>query len=137
MFKHQGWIRGGGLVFTISTVKSSKRFIQKSEFWLSSCIWSLNSVLTLNKPALILITVTGPGVWLCACVYPMSRADGLVSGPRASAEVELLDGETFVIETDVICPTGCPVLHISQICVSVNQHMSTAEKKPNLFSHLH
>ena len=37
---------------------------------------------------------------MCGSLYPMSRANDLVCGPRAGAEVELLDGETFVVETD-------------------------------------
>lgn len=61
--------------------------------------------------------------------YPMSGADGLVGGPWAGAEVELLDGETFVIETDVVRSAGRPVLNISQISVSIDQHVSTAENR--------
>lgn len=62
-------------------------------------------------------------------VYPMSGADGLVGGPWAGAEIELLDGETFVIETDVVRPAGRPVLNVSQISVSIDQHVSAAENR--------
>lgn len=71
-----------------------------------------------------------------ACVYPVSRADGLVGGPGAGAEVELLDGETFVIETDAVCPAGRPVLDVPQVSVSVDQHVSAAEQQTCL-SHSH
>lgn len=66
---------------------------------------------------------------LHVCVYPMSRADGLVGGPGAGAEVELLDGETFVIETDAVRPAGRPILDVSQVSVSIDQHMSTTEQQ--------
>lgn len=59
----------------------------------------------------------------------MSRADGLVRGPGAGAEVELLDGEAFVVETDVVRPAGCPVLDVAQIGVSIDQHVSATEQK--------
>lgn len=62
-------------------------------------------------------------------VYPVSRADGLVGGPGAGAEVELLDGETLVIETDAVRPTGCPVLNISEVSVSIDHHVSTTGKQ--------
>lgn len=62
------------------------------------------------------------------CVYPMSGADSLVGGPGAGAEVELLDGETFVVETDVVCPTGRPVLDVSQVSISIDEHVSTTEQ---------
>lgn len=58
----------------------------------------------------------------------MSRADGLVGGPRAGAEVELLDGETLVVEADVVRAAGRPVLHVTQICVPVDEHVSATEK---------
>lgn len=61
--------------------------------------------------------------------YPVSRADGLVSGPGAGAEVELLHRETFVIETDAVCSAGRPILDISQVCVSVDHHVSAAEQQ--------
>lgn len=64
----------------------------------------------------------------------MSGADGLVGGPWAGAEVELLDGETFVIETDVVRPAGRPVLNVSQVSVSIDQHVSTAEKSNTALS---
>lgn len=69
-------------------------------------------------------------------VYPVSGADGLVSGPGAGAEVKLLDWETFVIETDAVCPAGRPILDVSQVGVSINQHMSTTEQQ-TWMSHLH
>lgn len=59
----------------------------------------------------------------------MSRADGLVRGPGAGAEVELVDGEAFVVETDVVRPAGRPVLDVAQISVSIDQHVSAAEQK--------
>lgn len=59
----------------------------------------------------------------------MSRADGLVRGPGAGAEVELVDGEAFVVETDVVRPAGCPVLHVAQVGVSIDQHVSATEQK--------
>lgn len=65
-------------------------------------------------------------MYVNVCVYPVSRADGLVGGPGAGAEVELLDGETFVIETDAVRPTGRPILDVSQVSVSIDQHVSTA-----------
>lgn len=58
--------------------------------------------------------------------YPLSRADGLVGGPGAGAEVELLDWETLVVEADAVCSAGRPVLHVSQVSVSIDQHMATA-----------
>ena len=71
-------------------------------------------------------------LYVCVCVcslYPVSRADALVSRPGAGAEVELLDRETFVIETDVVCTAGRPVLHVSQVSVSINHHVSAAEQQ--------
>lgn len=68
----------------------------------------------------------------CVCVYPVSGAHGLVSGPGAGAEVELLDGETFVIETDVVRPTGRPILDVSQVGVSVDHHVRTAKQTQRL-----
>ncbi len=65
----------------------------------------------------------------CVCVYTVSRADGLVGGPGAGAEVELLDGETFVIEADAVRPAGRPILDVSQVSVSVDQHVSAAERQ--------
>lgn len=62
------------------------------------------------------------------CVYPVSGADSLVGGPGAGAEVELLDRETFVVETDAVCPAGCPVLDISQVSVSIDEHVGTTEQ---------
>lgn len=62
----------------------------------------------------------------------MSRADGLVCGPGAGAEVELLDGETFVIETDSVRPTGRPVFDVTQVSVSIDQHMCTAATQARL-----
>lgn len=59
----------------------------------------------------------------------MSRADGLVRGPGAGAEVELVDGEAFVVETDVVRPAGCPVLDVAQVGVSIDQHVSATEQK--------
>lgn len=59
----------------------------------------------------------------------MSGADGLVRGPGAGAEVELVDGEAFVVETDVVRPAGCPVLDVAQIGVSIDQHVSATEQK--------
>lgn len=32
-------------------------------------------------------------------------------------------------ETDVVRPAGCPVLHVAQVSVSVDQHVSAAEQK--------
>lgn len=64
-----------------------------------------------------------------ACPHPMSRADGLVRGPGAGAEVELLDGEALVVETDVVRPAGRPVLHVPQVGVSIDQHVSAAEQR--------
>lgn len=66
-------------------------------------------------------------VWVSVFVYPVSGADGLVSGPWAGAEVELLDRETFVIETDVVRSAGRPILNVSQVSVSIDQHVSTTE----------
>lgn len=63
------------------------------------------------------------------CTDPVSRTDGLVRGPGAGAEVELLDGEAFVVETDVVRPAGRPVLDVPQVGVSVDQHVSAAEQK--------
>lgn len=65
----------------------------------------------------------------CVRAHPMSRADGLVGGPRAGAEVELLDWETLVVEADVVRATGRPVLNVTQVCVTVDQHVSPTEKK--------
>lgn len=65
---------------------------------------------------------------VCLCVYPMSRADGLVGGPWAGAEVELLDGDTLVVEADVVCAASRPVLNVTQVCVPVDQHVSPTEK---------
>lgn len=59
----------------------------------------------------------------------MSRADGLVRGPGAGAEVELVDGEAFVVETDVVRPAGRPVLDVAQVGVSIDQHVSATEQK--------
>lgn len=64
-----------------------------------------------------------------ACTDPVSRTDGLDRGPGAGAEVELLDGEAFVVETDVVRPAGRPVLHVPQVGVSVDQHVGAAEQK--------
>lgn len=63
------------------------------------------------------------------CVYPVSGADHLVSGPGTGAEVELLDLDTFVIEADAVGPTGRPVLDVSQVSVSVDHHVSPAEQQ--------
>lgn len=63
------------------------------------------------------------------CTDPVSRTDGLVRGPGAGAEVELLDGEAFVVETDVVRPAGRPVLDVPQVGVSVDQHVGAAEQK--------
>lgn len=60
--------------------------------------------------------------------HPVSRADGLVGGPWAGAEIELLDGETLVVETDVVRAAGRPVLHVTQIRVPVDEHVSAAVK---------
>lgn len=65
---------------------------------------------------------------MCLCVYPVSRADGLVCGPRAGTEVELLDGETLVVEADVVRAASRPVLHVTQVRVPVDQHVSPTEK---------
>lgn len=62
-------------------------------------------------------------------VYPVSGADGLVGGPGAGAEVELLDGETLVIETDVVRPAGRPILNIPEVSVSIDHHVSTTGKQ--------
>lgn len=59
-------------------------------------------------------------------MYPVSRADALVGGSGAGAEVELLNWETLVVEADAVCPAGRPVLDISQVCVSIDQHMTAA-----------
>lgn len=65
---------------------------------------------------------------MCLCVYPVSRADGLVGGPWAGAEVKLLDGETLVVEADVVRAAGRPVLHVTKVRVPVDQHVSPTEK---------
>lgn len=69
-------------------------------------------------------------VFVCVlvCVYPMSRADDLVCGPWAGAEVELLDGDTLVVEADVVRAARRPVLDVAQVCVPVDQHVSPTEK---------
>lgn len=58
----------------------------------------------------------------------MSGAHGLVRGPGAGAEVELLYGETLVTETDVVRPTGRPILDVSQVGVSIDHHVSTTKQ---------
>lgn len=65
---------------------------------------------------------------VCLCLYPVSRADGLVGGPWAGAEVELLDRETLVVEADVVRAASRPVLDVTQVCVPVDQHVSPTEK---------
>lgn len=65
-------------------------------------------------------------------MYPISRANGLVSRPWAGAEVELLDGETFVVEADAVCAAGRPVLDVSQVYISVNHHVSATEEQTRL-----
>lgn len=59
-------------------------------------------------------------------MYPVSGADALVGGPGAGAEVELLNRETLVVEADAVCSAGRPILNISQVSVSINQHMTAA-----------
>ena len=63
------------------------------------------------------------------CIHPVSRADDLVGGSGAHGEVKLLDGETLVIETDVVCPTGCPVFYVSHVRVAVDQYVSTTVQR--------
>lgn len=59
--------------------------------------------------------------------YPVSGADDLVGGSGAGAEVEILNREAFVVEADTVSATRCAVLHVAQIGVSVNHHMSTTD----------
>lgn len=65
----------------------------------------------------------------CVRVHPVSRADNLVGGPGTGAEVELLDGETFLIKTNAVRPAGGPVLDVSQVRVSIDQHVSSAAQR--------
>lgn len=57
----------------------------------------------------------------------MSGADDLVRGPGTGAEVEILNRKAFVVEANTVSATSCAVLHIAQISVSVNHHVSTTE----------
>lgn len=57
----------------------------------------------------------------------MSRADHPLVGAGTRAEVEFLHWEAFVVEADAICPARRSVLHVTQISVTVNQHMTSAE----------
>lgn len=34
-----------------------------------------------------------------------------------------------MVETDVVGPAGCPVLHVAQVGVPVDQHVSAAEQR--------
>ena len=56
----------------------------------------------------------------------MPGADDPVRGAGAGAEVELLEGETLVVEADAVCAARRPVLHVAQVCVSVDHHVAPA-----------
>jgi hypothetical protein len=53
----------------------------------------------------------------------MSRADDLVRGAGAGAEIELLEGETLVVEADAVRAASRPVLHIAEVSVSIKRHL--------------
>lgn len=57
----------------------------------------------------------------------MSGADDLIGGAGAGAEVKILNRKAFVVEADMVSATRSAILHIPQISVSVNHHMSSTE----------
>lgn len=84
-------------------------------------------VCVIDEYAVCRVRWVAGGLCRRSVAYSVSGADGLGGGARTGAEVELFNRQTLVIQTDAVCSAGRPVLDVPQVCVSVNQHMRTAE----------
>lgn len=55
----------------------------------------------------------------------MVKADLATPAAWADTEVKGRDGKAFVIKTQHVGPTGCPVFYVAQICAIHQLHMAT------------